>query len=85
MCGNRSRGGVVLDFQGSPNRRESDASIASRIHPVLARTGKDLPNPVVDLISRGGEMPHCASPNVSPPVPLTRIPSVGFPTEPAPA
>ena len=64
MCGNRSRGGVVLVFHGSPDRRESDASIASGIHPVLARTGNDLPNPVVDPISGGCEMAHWAAFNV---------------------
>src|SRR5262249_30303120 len=59
MRGNRSRGGVVLVLQISPNCRKRDASIASGIDPGLGKTGNHLPtNPVVDPISRGGEMAH---------------------------
>ena len=84
-CGNRSRGGVVLIFEGSPNRRERDASIAAGIHPALARIGNDPPtNPVVDPISRGGEMAHWAAPNVSTSrainaCPLGRVPDTTMP------
>jgi hypothetical protein len=84
-CGNRGCGGVVLAFQGSPNCRERHASIASGIHPALARTGNDpLTNPVVDPISRGGRMAHEAGSNVFISRSSTRVPSVVFRTERAP-
>jgi hypothetical protein len=85
-CGNGGCGGVVLVFQGSPNRRERDTSVATGIHPVLARIGNDLPtNPVVDPISRGSERGHEADSNVFISRSSTRVPSVLFRTERAPA
>ena len=84
-CGNRGRGGVVLIFERSPNRRERDASIATGIHPDLARIGNDPPtNPIVDPIGGGSEMGHEAESNVFISRSSTRIPSVVFRTERAP-
>ena len=74
-CGNGGRGGVVLVFERSPNRGERDASIATGIHPALARIGNDPPtNPVVDPISCGGEMAHWAASNVSTSRPVNACP-----------
>ena len=76
MCGNRSRGVVVLVFQVLPNCRERDASIASGIDLGLGKTGNDLPTTPVEPISPGGEMAHRATSQCQclPPVPLTRTP-----------
>jgi hypothetical protein len=70
MPGHRTRKGVVLVLEGSPNCCQRNVSVATGIYFAFRGIGDDVSTyPVVDPIRSSGEMRHGSLPTSPPPVP----------------
>jgi hypothetical protein len=86
MPGHRTRKGVVLVLEGSPNCCQRNVSVATGIYSAFRGIGDDVSTyPVVDPIRSSGEMRHGSLPTSPPPVPRSPSECVGFPTRRTPA